>query len=115
MRVETASAAVSDIVKLMVEQEQARGHFKMRDIRRTCETTLAAMGVSQEVRVQLQSHGLGGVQNRHYGRHKYMDEKRHALDAWMRHLAKLSKQQKRVSKLFIDKQESFDQREMKAG
>jgi len=30
---------------------------------------LAAMGVSSDVRAQLQSHGLGGVQSRHYDRH----------------------------------------------
>jgi DNA replication protein DnaC len=47
--------------------------------RRTLETLLAAQGVSMEVRAQLQSHGLGGVQNRHYNRHNYMAEKRQAL------------------------------------
>jgi len=31
------------------------------------------------VRAQLLSHGLGGVQHRHYDRHSYMDEKIEAL------------------------------------
>ena len=55
---------------------------EMRDLRRTCETMLAAMGVSSDVRAHLQSHGLGGVQTRHYDRHSYMDEKRKALELW---------------------------------
>jgi len=55
---------------------------EMRDLRRTCETMLAAMGVSSDVRAHLQSHGLGGVQTRHYDRHSTMDEKRKALELW---------------------------------
>jgi hypothetical protein len=32
------------------------------------------------VRAQLQSHGLSGVQTRHYNRHAFLPEKRAALD-----------------------------------
>lgn len=32
-----------------------------------------------EVRTQLQSHGLGGVRNRHHDKHDHMDEKLNAL------------------------------------
>ena len=60
---------------------------EMRDLRRTCETMLAAMGVSSDVRAHLQSHGLGVVQTRHYDRHSYMDEKRKALELWEGRLA----------------------------
>jgi hypothetical protein len=38
------------------------------------------------LRAQLQSHGLGGVQDAHYDRHDYMLEKRRALEAWERRL-----------------------------
>jgi hypothetical protein len=51
--------------------------FDLRDIRRTTETMLAGMGISQ-----LLSHGLSGVQAAHYDRHGYTDEKRAALVAW---------------------------------
>ena len=44
-------------------------------IRSGVETLLAANGVSQEVRGHLQSHGLTGVQARHYDGHDYMPEK----------------------------------------
>ncbi|HET6804809.1 MAG TPA: tyrosine-type recombinase/integrase, partial [Frateuria sp.] len=70
-------AAVS---KAMEEAgELPGGYFTLGDLRRTVETRLAAEGTSREVRAQLQSHGLGGVQARHYDRHEYLQEKREAL------------------------------------
>ncbi len=56
--------------------------FTLRDIRRTCETLLAGMGVSRDTRAQLLSHGISGVQAVHYDRHGYTDEKQAALVAW---------------------------------
>jgi hypothetical protein len=53
--------------------------FIMADLRRTVETRLAGMEVSKDIRAQLQSHGLSGVQIRHYDRHNYEKEKRQAL------------------------------------
>ena len=53
--------------------------FIMADLRRTVETRLAGMEVSKDIRAQLQSHGLNGVQTRHYDRHNYEKEKRQAL------------------------------------
>jgi len=64
--------------------ELERGTFTVGDIRRTVETRLAGEGVSAEIRAQLQSHGLGGVQARHYDRHEYMAEKRDALETLYR-------------------------------
>jgi hypothetical protein len=66
-----------------------RPKIEPRDLRRTAETMLAAMGISKDLRAQLQSHGLGGVQDRHYDRHDYMAEKRAALMAWNDHLQAL--------------------------
>lgn len=60
--------------------ELEKGTFTAGDIRRTVETRLAALGFGQEIRAQVQSHGLSGVQNRHYDKHDYLDEKRRALD-----------------------------------
>lgn len=56
--------------------------FTLRDIRRTCETLLAGLGISRDTRAQLLSHGISGVQATHYDRHSYTDEKRAALLAW---------------------------------
>ena len=54
--------------------------FQLKRIRSGIETLLAANGVSREVRGHLQSHGLTGVQARHYDGHDYMAEKRKALE-----------------------------------
>lgn len=64
--------------------ELSHGLFTARDLRRTVETRLAAQGVGREVRAQLQSHGLSGVQLQHYDRHDYLDEKRAALESLFR-------------------------------
>lgn len=63
--------------------------FDLRDIRRTCETMLASLGISRDTRAQLLSHGLGGVQATHYDRHGYTDEKRAALVAWENRLSEI--------------------------
>lgn len=49
-------------------------------LRATVETVLAGAGVSDETRAHLQSHGLGGIQTRHYNMHAYEAEKRQALE-----------------------------------
>jgi len=64
--------------------------FNLRDIRRTCETMLAGMGISRDTRAQLLSHGISGVQAAHYDRHEYVAEKRAALVAWEAHLDEIA-------------------------
>lgn len=77
----TVLLRLRDVVSAMTEAgELERGPFTVGDLRRTVETRLAAAGVSTEIRAQLQSHGLGGVQARHYDRHDYLAEKRMALE-----------------------------------
>ena len=66
---------------MVAAKELPGGRFTPGDLRRTIETRLAAAGQSDEVRGQLQSHGLGGVQNRHYNQHAYAAEKLAALHA----------------------------------
>lgn len=76
------AAAVRDVATDMQkagELEAGKGAFTVGDLRRTVETRLAALKVTMDVRAQLQSHGLGGVQAKHYDKHDYMAEKRDAL------------------------------------
>lgn len=89
LRPETLWATMSEIVEKMMKGKEAREPFQLRDIRRTCETMLASLKITRDVRGQLQSHGLSGVQHRHYDRHDYMLEKRQALEKWARHLDRL--------------------------
>lgn len=53
--------------------------FRAKRIRSGVETLLASARISSEIRGRLQSHGISGVQARHYDGHDYMDEKRRAL------------------------------------
>ena len=89
MRHETLSVIVGEISAEMLKAKQVREDFELRDLRRTAETMLASLKVPSDVRAQLLSHGLGGVQNRHYDRHDYALEKKQALERWARHLTKL--------------------------
>jgi integrase len=90
VRVETLSGVVNEASGYLVRHKRVREPFQMRDIRRTCETALAAAGVSKDIRAQILSHGLGGVQDRHYDRHQYMDEKRRALEMWDARLVEIA-------------------------
>jgi len=89
MRLETISALVASISLAMVREKEARVAFQLRDLRRTAETMLASLGASRDIRSQVQSHGLGGVQQRHYDRHEYSNEKRATLELWASHLERL--------------------------
>lgn len=89
MRSDTVSGLVTELSAAMVKAKEARQGFQLRDIRRTCETMMAGLGVSSDVRAQLQSHGLSGVQQRHYDKYSYMLEKRAALEKWAKHLDRI--------------------------
>jgi len=67
------------VVEAMVAAREVVGPFTLGDLRRTVETRLQEIDVPTEVRAHLQSHGLGGVQTRHYAHHTYTNEKRGAL------------------------------------
>ena len=54
--------------------------FQAKRIRSGVETLLASARISSDIRGRLQSHGIAGVQARHYDGHDYMDEKRQALE-----------------------------------
>lgn len=80
----TPGHRVQEIVKAMGVEP-----FDLRDIRRTCETQLAVMGINRDIRGQLLSHGISGVQATHYDRHDYRNEKADALIRWEQYLEDL--------------------------
>ncbi len=53
--------------------------FQLKRVRSGVETLLSSLGISKDIRGELQSHGLSGVQKRHYDAHDYMPEKLAAL------------------------------------
>ncbi len=85
----TLSVEVSAIAGPLAKK-QGVAAFTARDVRRTVETRLAALGVSRDTRAQVLSHGLKrGVQERHYDMHTYLPEKAEALAIWEKHLQSL--------------------------
>lgn len=77
---------LSDIVaRIRAQMEELgqleKGYFTPGSIRATVETRLAAKPyrVTSDVLAQLLSHGLGGIQARHYQHHSFYDEKLEAL------------------------------------
>lgn len=70
------------------EIDAGKGTFTIGDLRRSVETRLAGWKVSSDVRAQLQSHGLGGVQARHYDRYEYQIEMRAALEKLLAEVSK---------------------------
>lgn len=80
-----ASASVLDhacgrVGAAMVEAGELLRPLTPGTIRRTVETLLGQARVFKEVRAQLQSHGLNGVQDRHYDMGDYLEHKREALE-----------------------------------
>jgi integrase len=61
--------------------------FQLKRVRSGVETALAAQGISREIRGHLQSHGLTGVQAKHYDAHDYLPQKTDALNLLARLLA----------------------------
>nr|WP_180203841.1 integrase family protein [Pseudomonas sp. SbOxS1]NYU03603.1 integrase family protein [Pseudomonas sp. SbOxS1] len=72
----------------LAEQGKTR-RFTWRHMRATIETHLASLGVNQERRAWLLSHGRSGVQAKHYDRYSYLPEKRQDLEKWARYLDQL--------------------------
>lgn len=87
---------LNDVVrKIRAEMDDAgeleQGSFTAGTIRATVETRLAAKPyrINSDVLAQLQSHGLGGVQSRHYQHHGFFDEKLEALEMLHRMVERL--------------------------
>ena len=74
--------------KLALDAHSGVAAWRLHDIRRTVATGLQRLGVRLEVTESVLNHisgskaGIVGV----YQRHDYADEKRTALDAWVRHV-----------------------------
>lgn len=55
-------------------------NFQLRRVRSAVETILAKHNVSPEVRGRLQSHGITGIQDKHYNAYDYYSQKKDALE-----------------------------------
>lgn len=89
LRASTVSRRLFAISREMLEAGEVKEPFQLCDLRRTVETYLASKSVSKDLRAQLQSHGIGGVQDRHYDWHDYLQQKRELLQMWTHDLDEL--------------------------
>jgi len=78
------SAAVSKISQRLVANGYFETKFQYADIRQTCETRMSDhdIAISKDIRAQIQSHDLGGIQMTAYNRNTFLDEKWPALRRW---------------------------------
>ena len=75
----------SDAGKALSESGKTR-YFSWKNVRVSAETMLAGLGVTEEIRSHLLSHGRSGVQAKHYDRNAYLNEKTAALEMWSEYL-----------------------------
>ena len=64
---------------------QSLQNYRIHDFRVTCETRLATLGFSQDVRDAVLGHAKQGLQKT-YNKHDYHDEKKVALETYAAHL-----------------------------
>lgn len=68
---------LSDWAKTLVGEKIP--NFQLKRVRSGIETLLASKGIDKSIRGRLQSHGISGVQDRHYDGYEYLKEKMMAL------------------------------------
>jgi integrase len=84
---------MSEIASAEVGAAVTIPHWTFHDLRRTCATGMARLGIPVRVTEAVLNHvsGTGGGIVAVYQRHDYADEKRQALDAWARLVGELLK------------------------
>ena len=80
------------------EPRRVRRHWRLHDLRRTCRTGLAALGVFEIVAERCLNHAKKGM-TAVYDVHVYEDEKRNALEAWATRLGLITNPPEKVVRL----------------
>jgi integrase len=74
------------------------GGWRLHDIRRSVRSGLARLSVRPDVAERVLAHVPGGIE-RVYDLHHYGEEKRRALEAWARHVERITNPQNNVVEL----------------
>ncbi len=69
-------------------EKHAMDHWTIHDLRRTVRTNLPKLGITPDTAERVLGHTIGRVRGV-YDRHAYDEQKRHALEAWARHVETL--------------------------
>jgi integrase len=87
--------ALAERMRAIAEKERGEPvevpHWTFHDLRRTCATGMARLGIPVRVTEAVLNHvsGTGGGIVAVYQRHDYAEEKRSALEAWARFVASI--------------------------
>ena len=79
--------AVEALRELTSDPEATMPDWRLHDLRRTCASLMAEIGVSRLVAGKVLGHAEQGVTGRHYDHFSYLPEKRQALALWGARLA----------------------------
>jgi len=81
---------ISGFSKAKVESAIAVDDWRCHDLRRTCATGMAQLGVMGEIISRILNHATpSGVTNAHYNHYGYLTEKRTALEGWGRRVLEI--------------------------
>jgi len=81
---------VSKLSSRLVAAKKLGEPFCYANIRSTIETNMAELEIALDIRGEIQSHGLGGVQKKHYDHWNYLPQKLKALEIWAKYLHEAS-------------------------
>jgi integrase len=74
---------------MLLDQDTGVEGWRVHDLRRTCRTGMARLGVPEIVSERVLNHLPQGLE-KIYNVHEYADEKRGALEKWAGHIRDLS-------------------------
>jgi integrase len=89
LRADRISKWVTEESRRLILLKNGMQPFQYSDLRRTTESQMIALRIDKDVRAQILSHDLSGVQTRNYERHDYTALKREALEKWAAYLRDL--------------------------
>lgn len=88
---------VSRLSRKLIDAKKLGEPFCYANIRSTIETRLAELEIPPDIRGEIQSHGLSGVQKKHYDQWQYIPQKLKALATWEKYLDEAVAYSKTVS------------------
>ena len=89
IRQDVASNHAKKLSTKLLQRGVIANKFTLGDFRRTWETHMARLNVSKEIRGQIASHGISGVQDNHYDMFDYMEQKIEACNLWCNEIRRI--------------------------
>jgi integrase len=80
------SKTVTEISRKLLRSKVLVEPFCYANIRSTIETSMAELDIPADVRAEIQSHGMGGIQKKFYDQWTYLPQKLKALEKWQKYL-----------------------------